>query len=509
MPRGMPREVELKLRLSPAQARRLPGQPLLADVKPARYRLFNTYYDTPGLDLWRRGIALRLRRKGRSEWLMTVKGSDPAGGALSQRREWEIPTQPGVFDFDSVSNAGLRAFLKKRQPLLRPVFSTDFTRTAWTIGHSGSLIEVALDRGRIDVGNWENGATQNSEPICELELELLEGASTDSLFEVAIELAAEVHLHPAIASKAERGYALAAAHGAPPARAVPSPVERKMLPGDAFRSIALSCLLHLQRNESGAICGQDPEYLHQARVAIRRLRSCFRLFAPVLTPVFVEIYSPRWADLARRLGGARDWDVFLAETLAPLEKAFPGDTDLQHLRQRSQAIQAQAQASAGVALTGKGYSELLLAFTAALFRCEPPTIDSATAKGMKLFKFAVQGLQKRDAAIRRIAGKPSCLNDDGRHRLRIACKKMRYSLEFFAPLLRRERLKPYLKGLAEVQDLLGKLNDQVVADRLLRELHPETEPAPLASGWLAGRKDLLAQTLGVELESFLSRRRPW
>ena len=67
----------------------------------------------------------------------------------------------------------------------------------------------------------------------------------------------------------------------------------------------------------------------------------------------------------------------------------------------------------------------------------------------------------------------------------------------------------YLKGLAEVQDLLGKLNDQVVADRLLRELHPETEPAPLASGWLAGRKDLLAQTLGVELESFLSRRRPW
>ena len=93
----MPSEIELKLSVTSAQARRLATQPALAAVKPQRYRLFNTYYDTSGLDLYRRGIALRLRRKGRSEWLMTVKGGDPAGGALARRSEWEAPTQPGVF----------------------------------------------------------------------------------------------------------------------------------------------------------------------------------------------------------------------------------------------------------------------------------------------------------------------------------------------------------------------------------------------------------------------------
>ncbi len=509
----MPTEIELKLRLNPAQARRLVSQPVLAAAKPAKYRLFNTYYDTPDRELWRRGIALRLRRKGRSEWLMTVKGSDPSGGALAQRREWEIPTQPGVFDFDCIDDAGLRAFLQKRQAMLRPVFSTDFTRTAWVVERSGALIEVALDRGRIHAASGEEGAALACEPICELELELLEGGSPDALFEVAIELAADVHLHPAIASKAERGYALAAGCGAPAARATPSPLDRRMSPGQAFRSIALSCLLHLQRNEDGALAGQDPEYVHQARVAIRRLRSCINLFSPMLAPAFVEVYAPRWADLARQLGGARDWDVFLAETLEPLEEAFPGDPDLQHLRQRSQAIQADAQASAGGVLTGMAYSQLLLAFSAALFRSEPPTIDNPLAKGMKLRKFAGRRLQKRHAAVRRIAVKASRMGDGGWHRLRIACKKLRYSLEFFAPVLPHAKLKSYLQGLSAIQELLGKLNDQIVAERLMRELHPateaEAEPVPLASGWLAGRKHLLVENLCVELDRFMSRRRPW
>ena len=77
----MPKEIELKLRLSPTQAKRLSGQPSLAGVKPQKFRLFNTYYDTPGLDLCQRGVALRLRRKGADIWLMTVKGGDPAAAS--------------------------------------------------------------------------------------------------------------------------------------------------------------------------------------------------------------------------------------------------------------------------------------------------------------------------------------------------------------------------------------------------------------------------------------------
>ena len=126
----------------------------------------------------------------------------------------------------------------------------------------------------------------------------------------------ELHLHPEIASKAERGYALSDAALAGPVKAFASTVTQDMRPIDAFRSIALSCLLQLQRNEAGAVVGENPEYVHQARVAIRRLRSAFKLFSPVLEAGFVKVYGPRWGKLAGGLGSARDWDVFLTETLA-------------------------------------------------------------------------------------------------------------------------------------------------------------------------------------------------
>ena len=78
----MAKEIELKLGLPASHARRVTAHPLLGGYKPQRYRLFNTYYDTPEFDLRNRGIALRLRRKGWSTWLMTVKG----GAANGKRR---------------------------------------------------------------------------------------------------------------------------------------------------------------------------------------------------------------------------------------------------------------------------------------------------------------------------------------------------------------------------------------------------------------------------------------
>ena len=59
----MAKEIELKLGLPASHARRVTAHPLLAGYKPQRYRLFNTYYDTPEFDLRNRGIALRLRRR--------------------------------------------------------------------------------------------------------------------------------------------------------------------------------------------------------------------------------------------------------------------------------------------------------------------------------------------------------------------------------------------------------------------------------------------------------------
>ena len=504
----MAKEIELKLRLSRAQSRRLIGHRLLSGVAPQKYQLFNTYYDTPDFELRRRGIALRLRRKGWALWLMTVKTGAAGAGGLAQRSEWEAPTQPGVFDFAIVTDPDLREFLQARQSELQAVFTTDFTRCAWTLSHAGALVELALDRGTISA--TPAGLAARSEALCEVELELLEGPSSDPLFALAIALAADLQLHPEIASKAERGYALAAAAVPAPVRAQPSPLTPELSPVEAFRAIALSCLAQLQGNEAGAVAGGNPEYVHQARVAIRRLRSAFNLFAPVLNPAFVAVYSPRWRKLAAGLGSARDWDVFLTETLAPLEEAFPGDADLALLRERGEATKSRAQALAAEALKQKAYSQLLLAFSAALFRVEMPTI-AAQRKSVEpcLAEFARRRLRKRARMVEALAGEHGKMNAERRHELRIAFKKLRYALEFFAPLLPGKRLAVYQASLATIQELLGTLNDQVTASRLIKEMHPKGDPDPLTRGWIAGRTQLLVGALNDELRGLLVSRKPW
>ena len=504
------KEIELKLRLTSAQARRLLIHPVLSGCTPQKFRLLNTYYDTPDFDLRQRGVALRLRRKGWTVWLMTVKGGGSGAGGLAQRCEWEVPTSPGVFDFSIITDDDLREFLELHHDRLRPAFTTDFTRAAWTLERDGSVVELALDRGKISALPTGDGAVPVSTPLCEVELELVDGSSPDALFELAIELASDLHLHPEILSKAERGFVLADAAIAPPTKAFASAINKSMSPVEAFQSIALSCLEQLQRNEAGAIVGNNPEYVHQARVAIRRLRSAFKLFAPVLSERFIEVYSLRWRELASSLGSARDWDVFLSETLAPLEEAFPGDADLAVLRARGEETKAKAQAQASVALAQKSYSQLMLAFSAALFRVTPPTIEAVgKSSALKLRKFAARRLNKRAVMIEQLVREHGKMNAERRHELRIAFKKLRYALEFFAPIIPLKRLTAYQKSLETLQDLLGTLNDQVTASRLIKEVHPKGEQGSLTRGWIAGRTQLLVVALGSELCRFVAGRKPW
>jgi inorganic triphosphatase YgiF len=109
--------------------------------------------------------------------------------------------------FDTlVDDAALAIDLMAWRPALCALFCTDFERQRWVIEHAGAQIEVALDRGRIHVPG-----TDLSEPMLELELELLSGpehalmALADVLRQTPQGL---VVLTPSDASKAQRGMAL-------------------------------------------------------------------------------------------------------------------------------------------------------------------------------------------------------------------------------------------------------------------------------------------------------------
>jgi inorganic triphosphatase YgiF len=198
-------ETELKLTLAAQDLPRLLAHPLLATTGQ-KQRLLNTYFDTPALALQQARMAVRERRAG-DQWLLTVKTAGHSSQGLSRRQEWEGPTTPGALAFDAlVDDEALCSTLMAMRPALQAMFCTDFERQRWVIDHAGTKIEVALDQGRIHVPG-----TSLSEPLLELELELLSGPEK-ALMAVADLLRqtpqGPVTLAPSDASKAQRGMAL-------------------------------------------------------------------------------------------------------------------------------------------------------------------------------------------------------------------------------------------------------------------------------------------------------------
>ncbi|MCM8595448.1 CYTH and CHAD domain-containing protein [Accumulibacter sp.] len=486
-------ETEIKLTLPAGAARRVPTHRLLAGSKALRQKLVSTYYDTPDRRLQRKRLAVRYRQIG-EEWLLTIKNEASAPGGLAQRREWEEPGTPGEFDFSVVDSPKLRRFLEEAMPSLAPVFVTDFTRSLWTLTpQEGTRIEVALDRGKIVAG-------QRSEAICELELELREGQVAD-LFTTALALQADLPLHPETSSKAERGYLLASDAGLQPARAGNVPLQAGMTSVGVFRTTVFSCLAQLQGNERGVRDSDAPEFIHQARVAIRRLRSAIRLWRPLLPEDYVGNFDPRWRDVANAMGDTRNWDVFITEILPPIVKAFPEHADVQKLAVQARNHLASCRKQAQAALTAPTYSQLLLEFTGA-------TVGLAESKKPPLAAFVPRSLNKRAKRVAALAIETRDSNPEARHALRVALKRLRYALEFFAPLFPARRMQRYHQSAAGLLDLLGRMNDMAVAEQLVVQALPGHH-SDLVRAWLAGRTDLMLGQLEGLLREFLDHQPPW
>ena len=488
----MATEIELKLQLSPKTAKALPGHPLLAEISSQKIRLLNTYFDTPALGLHAKRIAMRFREKG-WQWLLTVKSAEPASGGLAVRNEWECPATPGVFNFDHVDNLDLQRYLNEVTPELEPIFTTDFRRQIWHVPFGESLIELVLDRGKIQ-------SRGNSTPICEIELELITGRVAD-IFALTRQLQENLDLHPAIASKAERGYKLFLGTPLAPFRSKPSPLTAQLSPVEAFRSIALSCLEHFQRNEHGLRDSKDPEYVHQARVALRRLRSAIKLFTPVLPKDFVAAYGETWKTLASALGDARNWDVFLEETLPPIHTAFPKEADVTRLKQEGLRRARRARKAVTTLMALAEYPKLITEFTAAVFALSdmvPVTLPN----------LAASQLARHARKAHKLAARHAELEAAERHQMRICFKKLRYTLEFFAPLLPNKRLTPYLSALNQLQDELGLINDHVTAEILIGVALAK-RPKGAVHGWVLGRHALLIGELPDALGVWLGQREPW
>lgn len=461
-------EIELKLLIDSADIPKLRRRPLLKALCPAgpkTRKLHSVYFDTDDFFLKNKGIALRVRRDGRG-WIQTVKGGGSVRAGLHQRDEWEAPVAHDRPDFTKLSDPGLMALFSDEalRQRLHPVFVTEFTRTIWLLEtDAGDQIEMALDSGEIRAG-------QRSSPISEVELELKAG-NPAALYELALALQEAVPLCAENASKAERGYALCAPPVALPAVKAELPeITRGMSVDAAFHAIAWSCIIQLQDNQSRLEQGYDPEYIHQMRVSVRRLRSALNVFSTAAPGIRDAVLAAELRWLVDQLGPARDWDVFLSETLPPVEAALPGEEGLARLKRAATRLCQERRKRACEAAASQRYHRLLLTLGHWLWRepwrdeAEPGELDQP------VMVFAAQRLAGRHRQLRRCGRKLAQLNAEQRHALRIAAKKLRYAAEFFSGLYPRKISSGYLTALARLQSELGVLNDQAVTVRLLAEM---------------------------------------
>ena len=388
---------------------------------------------------------------------------------------------------------------------IAPLFETNFRRTTWRFQPKpGCVVLLMLDRGWI-------AAAGRREAISEVEIELAAG-DLDELFKLAQSLGERLPLVPAILSKAERGYLLFQGTRYTPRKARIVPLAAADTPLEAFRRIALSCLEHLQGNLDGAANSEDPEFIHQMRVATRRLRAALRLFSPCLPTSLADELLPPLRLLTTRLGHARDLDVLLSEIAAPVMHALPDEPRLAALTGAVTDRQYSARAAAVHYLQSLAYGRLLLLATALLHR--PPFVaadinDQAEAT---LAAFAGMRLKRLRKKVLALAAAASTENPSSLHQLRIGIKRLRYALEFFAPLAAGKPSQRLLQQLGLLQEELGQLNDLANAGLLLMHCAGEDprlrEAVALVGGWHASRHAALLERIPGQVKKLVRLKLP-
>ena len=485
-------EIELKL-LVPARdlARIFQSGPVTrrAAGQARRSLLTGIYYDTPECDLRSRGVALRLRREN-GQWVQALKGEGRIAGGLHQREELEWPVPGRRIDPALLAQSRHSDLFARRRVAdsLQPVFTTRFSRTAQSLRFDdGTLVQLCADRGSIRAGTRQA-------PISELEIELKSGDPI-RLYDLAQELVDLLPLRPGDLSKAERGYALLFPEPARPRKALAAALDRDTPAIVALERIAGACMAQIQANEDGFLTSGDPEYLHQLRVGFRRLRVALSL---PQEPAWREALAPLKAELQwlfSVLGPARNWDVYVTETLAPLAAHAAGAVDLMAWKARCRRLRARQLEAAREAVRSPRYARLLLALGALLRR--PAWAEGA---GPLAAQFANIALERHDRRVRRTGGGLALASAEERHRTRIQAKKLRYCAEFFASLYPKKKVKRYVAALSRLQDVLGALNDAGIGASMTVNAakgwrRGDAQVIGMVQGWIAANEAHLLESL--------------
>lgn len=449
------------------------------------------YFDTPEHELAKRKIALRVRKEGEL-WVQTIK--TPGPDELS-RIEINHPRPGPTLDLGLYKGTLVEDMLAGLEHPLTLLYETQVHRLVFKMDCDNNEVELAYDQGVIKSGALEL-------PLCELELELVRG-EVASLFKLAAQWLRKYGLILDLRSKAERGDALAriatptgstnpAAQAAPwpqlfkPRRAGPIVLTSDLSMQQAYQRCATDCMNQIIRNTTllattenvEAMGSPHVEYVHQIRVGIRRIRSCWRFFGKWLVLNESQL-GKELRNYFSKFGQIRDSDI-IHLTIAPrLAAAGMPDSTL--------PPRADADSTSALAASPQFQSVLLTLLqhlTDAKLALRKPEKTE-----IKLGKALTKRLNKRIHALGEKGAHFSQFPIEEQHRLRKQVKGLRYSMEFSGTLLAERRLARLREALTTLQHTLGDLNDLYIADDFYQSLIATQPQAHFAVGWLRAMQE--------------------
>jgi triphosphatase len=540
-------EQELKLNVPvDAQAR---VEQAVKRAKFSEIQLRALYFDTPSRALARARISLRLRLEG-NQWVQTLKM--PGEHSLS-RIEINQDRPEATLDLAIYAGTPTGDVLSGLTEALQVCYETDVQRLLRDIRTRSGVVELAFDRGWLRAGTLQL-------PISEVEFELKRG-KLEAVFEIGRTWQQRFGLILDFRSKAERGDRLAqlaqtlttleaqdtsdtasieqqtqdraqqVADFWKPRSAASIDLATVIKERDAAQVLAAvtsECLEHIVRNtavlcevDTAGVCrAATPEHVHQLRVGIRRLRSAWSFFDGL-----TELPSPEHRQKIKsyfsQLGGTRDEDV-LKESILPL-LAVAGLPPLVLPTSPHQDSSAQNVASTDFQswlLDTLGQCTIPAITTDALIGPAAATIHASSTdfefprairyeRLPALKPLLIKKLKKWHQQIVRNGLVFQTLDIEQQHALRKKSKRLRYALQFCESLFPESNLSIYRKPLANVQDILGEMNDLYVAQPLFESLKSDQPQAWFACGWIQARLGTLTKEASEAFKKFAETSPPW
>jgi CHAD domain-containing protein len=452
--------IEREVKLGAGPAFHLPDLSGVVDgvavTPPEAVRLETVYYDTPDLRLARWGVSLR-HRAGEG-WTLKLPPAAAPGlppGQLLERDE--LTFQGGSKKPPEAAVAIVRAYVRKAELVPVARLST-VRRRVRLVDAAGARVaevvddEVSVRDGRrvaarfreieVEVTSQQNGANGIVDPL----VLRLRGAGAGA---------------PDPTPKHIRALGPRAME---PPEVAPQPVRSDSPAKDVIKSVLAESIATLLRQDPLVRTSGDPEAVHQARVATRKLRSHLRTFGPLLDPEWTDPLRSELGWLAMGLGAVRDREVLL-ERLRERTKSLPA-SDLRSANSLLQILVVEIDTLRKKLLTeldSVRYIDLLERLVTAAHA--PVTLPDADQPAASVLPLLATGPWRRlRSAIRQLPDPPT---DPELHRIRILAKRARYAAEAVAPVA-GSAAAAFARAAAKLQTVLGEHQDSVTAQAWLR-----------------------------------------